>query len=318
MAVRDSTLQSDVGGARAPAIVRAKDAVASGLALILRTTTGRIAFAIVLIHVIVAVTGPWITPYPPTEYDLPDRFGQPSAEHWLGTDDKGRDVLSRVLAGSRSIVWIATVGTVLGVTLGTVVGVTSGYFGGRVDQIIMRFVDWFLAIPSLLLAILIINMSRQRFSGIDESWLVILTIGISFMPNNSRVIRSAALSVKPLEFVESARLRGEPTLYIMFREILPNITPRLGGGGHHTAELRAAAHRRAWLPRPRSPAALVRLGADGQREFPPHRNGAISRLRARFRHGLARGRNQSAVRRDPAGAEPAGDRRLIDDSDPTN
>ena len=227
MAVRDSTLQSDVGGARAPAIVRAKDAVASGLALILRTTTGRIAFAIVLIHVIVAVTGPWITPYPPTEYDLPDRFGQPSAEHWLGTDDKGRDVLSRVLAGSRSIVWIATVGTVLGVTLGTVVGVTSGYFGGRVDQIIMRFVDWFLAIPSLLLAILIINMSRQRFSSIDESWLVILTIGISFMPNNSRVIRSAALAVKPLEFVESARLRGEPTLYIMFREILPNILPVL-------------------------------------------------------------------------------------------
>ena len=225
MAVRDSTLQSDVGGARAPALVRARDAVASGLALILRTTTGRIAFAIVLVHVIVAVTGPWITPYPPTEYDLPDRFGQPSAEHWLGTDDKGRDVLSRVLAGSRSIVWIATVGTVLGVTLGTVVGVTSGYLGGRVDQIIMRFVDWFLAIPSLLLAILIINMGRQRFSDIDESWLVILTIGISFMPNNSRVIRSAALAVKPLEFVESARLRGEPTLYIMFREILPNILP---------------------------------------------------------------------------------------------
>ena len=227
MAVRDSTLQPDVGGGRAPALVRAKDAVTSGLALILRTTTGRIAFAIVLIHLIVAVTGPWITPYPPTEYDLPDRFGQPSAEHWLGTDDKGRDVLSRVLAGSRSIVWIATIGTVLGVTLGTVVGVTSGYFGGRVDQIIMRFVDWFLAIPSLLLAILIINMSRQRFSDIDESWLVILTIGISFMPNNSRVIRSAALAVKPLEFVESARLRGEPTLYIMFREILPNIIPVL-------------------------------------------------------------------------------------------
>ena len=225
MTVRDSTLQPDVGGGRAPALVRAKDAVTSGLALILRTTTGRIAFAIVLVHLIVAVTGPWITPYPPTEYDLPDRFGQPSAEHWLGTDDKGRDVLSRVLAGSRSIVWIATIGTVLGVTLGTVVGVTSGYFGGRVDQIIMRFVDWFLAIPSLLLAILIINMSRQRFSDIDESWLVILTIGISFMPNNSRVIRSAALAVKPLEFVESARLRGEPTLYIMFREILPNIFP---------------------------------------------------------------------------------------------
>ena len=173
----------------------------------------------------VALLGPWITPYPPTEYNLPERFSGPSAENWLGTDDKGRDVLSRVLAGSRSIVWIAVAGTILGVTLGTAVGVTSGYFGGKTDQIIMRFVDWFLAIPSLLLAILVINMSRQRFSDLDESWLVILTIGISFMPNNSRVIRSAALAIKPLEFVQSARLRGEPTIYIMFREILPNVLP---------------------------------------------------------------------------------------------
>lgn len=225
MAVRDTVLQPDIDSGRASALVRAKNAGAAALALILRTNTGRIAFAIVLIHLIVAVIGPWITPYPPTEYDLPARFSGPTAEHWLGTDDKGRDVLSRVLAGSRSIVWIATIGTILGVTLGTIVGVSSGYFGGKTDQTIMRFVDWFLAIPSLLLAILIINMSRQWFSGIDESWLVILTIGVSFMPNNSRVIRSATLAVKPLEFVQSAKLRGEPTIYIMFREILPNIIP---------------------------------------------------------------------------------------------
>lgn len=225
MAVRESTFPSELEDSRPSAIIRAKDAAVNGIALILRTNTGRVAFAIVFIHLIVAILGTWITPYPPTEYDLPNRFTGPSAEHWLGTDDKGRDVLSRVLAGSRSIVWIATVGTILGVTLGTIVGVTSGYFGGKIDQIIMRFVDWFLAIPSLLLAILVINMSRQRFSDLDESWLVILTIGISFMPNNSRVIRSAALAIKPLEFVQSARLRGEPTIYIMFREILPNVLP---------------------------------------------------------------------------------------------
>ena len=134
-------------------------------------------------------------------------------------------MLSRVLAGARSIIWIATVGTVLGVTLGTIVGVTSGYAGGKIDQIIMRIVDWLLAIPSLLLAILVIHLATQRFSGVDDSWIVIGIIGISFMPNNSRVIRSATLAVKPLEFVESARLRGEPTPYIMFREILPNVLP---------------------------------------------------------------------------------------------
>ena len=225
MAVQDSVLQPDLQDSRPSTLIRVGSAVRSGLALILRTNTGRVAFVIVLIHLLVAILGTWITPYPPTEYDLPNRFTGPSAEHWLGTDDKGRDVLSRVLAGSRSIVWIATIGTILGVTLGTIVGVTSGYFGGKTDLVIMRFVDWFLAIPSLLLAILVINMSRQRFSDLDESWLVILTIGISFMPNNSRVIRSAALAIKPLEFVQSARLRGEPTIYIMFREILPNVLP---------------------------------------------------------------------------------------------
>ena len=225
MAIQDSVVQPELEGDRPSALANAGNAVRNGLDLILRTNTGRVAFAIVLIHVLVAILGTWITPYPPTEYDLPNRFSGPTAEHWLGTDDKGRDVLSRVLAGSRSIVWIATLGTILGVTLGTIVGVTSGYFGGKTDQIIMRFVDWFLAIPSLLLAILVINMSRQRFSDLDESWLVILTIGISFMPNNSRVIRSAALAIKPLEFVQSARLRGEPTIYIMFREILPNVLP---------------------------------------------------------------------------------------------
>lgn len=224
------------------ALARFGDSAKGALSLILRTNTGRVGFAIVLIHLTIAVIGPWITPYPPTEYHLPDRFGSPSAiywlggtdylgreslsdSYWLGTDENGRDILSRVLAGARSIIWISTLGTMLGVTLGTIVGVTSGYFGGRVDQIIMRIVDWFLAIPSLLLVILVINMASQRFSGVDASWIIIGIIGISFMPNNSRVIRSAALAVRPLEFVESARLRGEPTVYIMFREVLPNVMP---------------------------------------------------------------------------------------------
>ncbi len=223
MAIGDSVLTTSAR--RQSAVSRSWQALSSVISLILKTNTGRIAFVIILIHTVIAITGPWITPYPPTDYDLSYRSGGPNASYWLGTDYNGRDILSRVLAGSRSIVQIAVIGTVFGVTLGTIVGVTSGYLGGKTDQIIMRFVDWFLAIPSLLLAILIINLSRERFSGIDESWLVILTIGISFMPNNSRVIRSAALAIRPLEFVESARLRGEPALYIMFREVLPNLIP---------------------------------------------------------------------------------------------
>ena len=226
MATGDSTIRSE---ASAPTgVAKVWHAVIAFFTLVLRTNTGRIGLVVVGVHVILALIGPWITPFPPTEYHIQDQYSSPNSTYWLGTDEKGRDVFSRVLAGARSIIWIATAGTILGVTFGTIVGVTSGYLGGRIDQIIMRIVDWFLAIPSLLLAILVINMATQRFRSVDESFIIIGIIGISFMPNNSRVIRSATLAIKPLEFVQSARLRGEPTLYIMFREVLPNVLPVVG------------------------------------------------------------------------------------------
>ncbi len=203
-----------------------------GLSIVLRTNSGRIGMAIVLVHLFLALFGPLLTPHSPTEFtseDLEIRLTGPSADHLLGTDKFGRDVLSRVMTGARSIIWISLVGTALGIALGTTVGMTAGYIGGKTDQLIMRGVDVLLSFPSLLLALLVINIGVQRLT-IDlwpskESWLVILTIGIAFLPVVSRVIRSATLAVKPLEFVQSARLRGEPAFYIIFREILPNIIP---------------------------------------------------------------------------------------------
>jgi peptide/nickel transport system permease protein len=203
-----------------------------GLSIALRTNSGRIGFALVAFHLFLAIFGPSLTPYSPTDFtseDLKIRLTGPSMEHLLGTDGFGRDVLSRVVSGARSIIWISFIGTALGITLGTIVGMTSGYIGGKTDQVIMRGVDVFLAFPGLLLALLVINLGVQRI-GIDlwpskEAWLIIITIGIAFMPANSRVIRSAALAIKPLEFVQSARLRGESSFYIIFREVLPNIIP---------------------------------------------------------------------------------------------
>ncbi len=195
-----------------------------------KTTSGRIGLFIVLIHFLLAVFGSFITPYSPTAFgaeNLQHRLEGPTFAHPFGTDHFGRDVLSRVIAGARSIVWISVIGTTLGIFLGTVVGITSGYLGGWIDQISMRFMDWLLSFPSLLLALLLITIGAERFD-IDESWLIIMVIGIAFMPNNSRVIRSASLTVKPLEFVQNARLRGEPLYYIVFREILPNVLPVIG------------------------------------------------------------------------------------------
>ena len=193
----------------------------------LRTNSGRVGLAIIAVYSIVVIFGPWLTPYIPTEYDLDHRFESPSLNHLFGTDHNGRDVLSRVIAGARSIVFISVIGTAMGIFLGTMIGITSGYLGGWFDQIAMRAMDFLLSFPSLLLALLLITIGLQRTS-LDESWLIIAVIGIAFTPNNSRVIRSAALTIKPLEFVENARLRGEPLYHIVLREILPNIVPVIG------------------------------------------------------------------------------------------
>jgi len=231
MAIEELDSQVTTGGANA-LLKGASRKVRRGLSIALRTNSGRIGFAIVAFHLFLAIFGPLLAPYSPTDFtseDLKIRLTGPSMEHLLGTDGFGRDVLSRVVAGARSIIWISFIGTALGITLGTIVGMTSGYIGGKIDQVVMRGVDVFLAFPGLLLALLVINLGVQRI-GIDlwpskEAWLVIITIGIAFMPANSRVIRSAALAIKPLEFVQSARLRGESSFYIIFREVLPNIIP---------------------------------------------------------------------------------------------
>ena len=231
MAIEELDSQITTGGANA-LLKGASRKARRGLSIALRTNSGRIGFAIVAFHLFLAVFGPLLAPYSPTDFtseNLKTRLTGPSIEHLLGTDGFGRDVLSRVVSGARSIIWISFIGTALGITLGTIVGMTSGYIGGKTDQVIMRGVDVFLAFPGLLLALLVINLGVQRI-GIDlwpskEAWLIIITIGIAFMPANSRVIRSAALAIKPLEFVQSARLRGESSFYIIFREVLPNIIP---------------------------------------------------------------------------------------------
>ncbi len=199
----------------------------NALRLMLRTKSGRVGFPIVLLYLILTIIGPWLwhwLPHSPTEIPVPlvqYQLLSPSSQFWLGTDQFGRDVLSRVLTGATSLVTTAAAGAAIGIVLGATVGMGSGYKGGRVDEAIMRVVDGLMSFPTLLLALLVLfTLGSSRVN-------IAMTIGFTSMPSISRVVRSATLSLKTQEFVQSARLRGESTFYIIFREILPNVLPIL-------------------------------------------------------------------------------------------
>ena len=204
----------------------------SFLRLALGTTAGRIGLPIVAIHLFIAIFGPSLAPYPANEFHLQNagehQLIGPSSLYWLGTDQYGRDVFSRVLTGAGSLISIALAGAVLGILLGTVVGMGSGYRGGRVDEAVMRVMDGLMAFPSLLLALLVLSTLGERpapWGWLGPYWepvLIVVTVGVVFTPSVARVMRSVTLKEKNLEFVMNARLRGESGAYIVFCEILPN------------------------------------------------------------------------------------------------
>lgn len=178
--------------------------------------------AIVLIgYLLLAVIGDRLAPYPPLEFHYQDTLQAPSSTYWLGTDQFGRDILSRVLAGSRSIVLIAFGATAIGVIAGTLVGLTAGYYGGRIDETIMRFGDGVMSFPSLLLALLVLTTLGPSVINI------IVAVAITFVPRVARIIRSVALDLRTQPFVQAAQARGERAPYIIVREMLPNAIPAI-------------------------------------------------------------------------------------------
>ena len=230
--VRAGELRAGVLRATGAALSASGRGLRGFLRLAFGTTAGRIGLPIVTIHVFVAVFGPLLAPYPATEFHLQNagehQLVGPSWLYWLGTDQYGRDVFSRVLSGAGSLISIALAGAVLGIFLGTVVGMGSGYKGGRVDEVVMRVMDGLMAFPSLLLALLVLSTLGDRpapWEWLEPYWeavLIVATVGVVFMPAVARVMRSVTLNAKTQEFVMNARLRGESGAYIIFREILPN------------------------------------------------------------------------------------------------
>jgi len=171
-----------------------------------------------IIGVLVAtalVSAVW-TPYDPLKVDILSRFKPPSAAHWLGTDDFGRDVLSRAMNGAATSCWISLLTVAAAVTGGTLVGVLTGYLRGWVDRVIMMFNDALLAFPGILLALGIMAVLGANKYGI------ILALGLAYMPSVVRVVRGTVLSVRGREFVEASQVMGNSELYTMARHVLPN------------------------------------------------------------------------------------------------
>ena len=181
----------------------------------------RLGLSMIAIVIGVAFLGPFISPYDPTEL-LSVPFDTPQTDFLFGTDVLGRDVLSRLLAGGSSLVWMSLTATALCIILGMILGTAAAFYRGLVDEIIMRIIDIKLAFPTVVLSLLVVTML-----GPGKVLLVIL-VGLSLTPGVARVIRGAALGVIEQEYVQYARTIGLGTFNIIRREVLPNVmTPLL-------------------------------------------------------------------------------------------
>jgi peptide/nickel transport system permease protein len=178
---------------------------------------GAIGAAVVLLNLLVALTAHWIAPYDPLATDYGAMLARPSASHWLGTDAFGRDVLTRILYGSRTAMLVGFVSALVGTTLGAVIGVASAYFGGKIDLAIQRVMDIFLAFPLIILALAVVSILGN---GIGN---VIVAITIPMIPRAGLVARSSALAIREMPYVDAARAAGFRHRRIIMRHMLPNV-----------------------------------------------------------------------------------------------
>ncbi len=175
-----------------------------------------LGFIILVILCILSLLTPWIAPYDPTAIDLFDIQSPPSPEHWMGTDDLGRDTLTRLLYGSRVTLSVAVAATVIGVVMGVVLGGISGYYGGFLDTLIMRFIDVMLSFPTLFLLIILSAYVKATIFGI------VVIIGFTGWMGIARLVRGELLSLKQKEFVEASHAVGARDARIIFRHLIPN------------------------------------------------------------------------------------------------
>lgn len=176
-----------------------------------------IGAVLLLILVAVALLAPYIVPYDPYNAQMPMSLTKPSAQHWLGCDELGRDILSRIIYGARVSLRVGVEAVAIALSIGIVLGALAGYYGKWVDMTIMRVMDIMLAFPSILLAIAFMAVLGR---GIENA---IIAIGVVSIPEYARIVRGSVLSVKENDYVTAARAVGNGDAGIIFRHILPNV-----------------------------------------------------------------------------------------------
>lgn len=178
---------------------------------------GAAGAAIILIMISAALLADVIAPHDPLETDYTAMLQAPGSGHWFGTDSFGRDVLSRLIYGSRTALWVGFSSSFMGATVGAVIGLASAYFGGKVDLIVQRFMDLLLSFPLIVLALVVVAVLGTGTTN------VILAITVPMVPRCALVVRSSALSLRQAPFVDAARALGFGHRRIIFRHMLPNV-----------------------------------------------------------------------------------------------
>jgi peptide/nickel transport system permease protein len=182
-----------------------------------RRPLGAVGAAVIGIMIAAALLAGFVSPYDPLATDYARMLQAPSSIHWLGTDSFGRDVFSRIIYGSRTALWIGFASAFLGATFGALIGVTSAYFGGKIDLLLQRFMDLLLSFPLVILALVVVSLLGSGTTN------VIFAITVPMVPRCALVVRSSALALREMPFVEAARALGFGPLRIIFRHMMPNV-----------------------------------------------------------------------------------------------
>jgi peptide/nickel transport system permease protein len=182
-----------------------------------RNPLGAAGAAVIVIMVVVAVFANVISPYDPVANAFDRMHEAPNLENWLGTDQFGRDVLSRLIYGARTALLVGFTSSFVGATIGLVLGVASAYFGGRIDLVFQRVLDVFMAFPLIIMALAVISVFGTGAQN------VIIAITIPFIPRCARVVRSAALAIREMPYIDAARANGFSHARIILRHMVPNV-----------------------------------------------------------------------------------------------